>query len=203
MILKAPESIKQKSEKILTKYNINFNDDINVDLESCLEMKQLTHYISQLRYFTDDTLSTTLNDSERPNLKYRLKRCDYVIKEELFPAWEMRDKILEQCSVELEEYKQKLDVNHPDVQVSKSTLFSSIGSDNKKENLDPYKKRDMIKKTTSDYVDYNASKKWIEQQLGVEKILKERSVSILKNQCNEFADFQAFYYQARNQEDMK
>ena len=198
MILKAPESIKQKSEKIFTKHNVNFNNDINVDLESCLEMKQLTHCLSQLRYFTDDTLNTTLNDSEKPNSDYRLKRCDYVIKEELFPAWEMRDKILEQCRFELEEYKKKLDLNHPDVQPTKPTLFTGIGTDYKKENLDPYKKRDVIKKTTADYVDYNASKKWIEQQLGVEKILKERSVSILKGQCNEVIDFQAFYHQSRN-----
>lgn len=197
MILKAPESIRQKSEKIFTKDNVNFNNDINVDLENCLEMKQLTHYLSQMRYFTDDTLNTTLNDSEKPTSEHRLKRCAYVIKEELFPAWGIRDKILEQCSLELEGYKKKLDSKHPDVEPIKPTLLAGIGADYKRENLDPYKRRDLIKKTTADYVDYNASKKWIEQQLGVEQILKERSVSLLKGQCHEAVDFQAFYHQTR------
>lgn len=194
MIFKTPESIKQKSEMLLTKSNVNFNGDITADLESCLEMKQLTHCLSKLRYFTDDTLNTTLNDSEKPSLDYRLKRCDYVIQNELFPVWEMRDNILDQCRYELEEYKKKLDVNHPDVSTLKTPILLNIGNDNRMENLDPYMKRDLIKKTTADYDDYNASKKWVEQQLGVEKILKERSISILKTQCNEFIDFQALYY---------
>lgn len=189
MIFETPESMIEKSEMLMT--------EANVDLDSCLEMKQLTHFLSKLRYFTDDTLNTNLNDSEKPSLEYRLKRCDYVIKNDLFPVWEMRDNILKQCSYELEKYKKKLDISHPDVSTLKTPLIMNIGNDNRLENLDPYKKRDLIKKTTVAYGDYNASKKWLEQQLGVEKILKERSVSILRTQCNEFVDFQALYHKSR------
>ncbi|OBA28955.1 hypothetical protein HANVADRAFT_4731 [Hanseniaspora valbyensis NRRL Y-1626] len=184
MLLEIPAAIKQKSNKILTNSNINLNEDVEVNLQTCLEMKQLTHILKKLRHLSDDTLETNLNDSELPNLQYRLNQCKKVVSNELFPTWEIRDTILNQCKEELSNYKQRLDQSHNSNSANDKTMI--MDSNN---NLDPYSKRDLVKKTTSYYVDYNASTKWLEQQIGVENIIREKSVVTLKNNCNDNIEY--------------
>ncbi|XBW37929.1 hypothetical protein QEN19_003509 [Hanseniaspora menglaensis] len=178
MQLKIPDSVKEKSNRILTNSNINLNDDVEVNLNTCLEMKHLTHVLKKLRDLTDDKLETILNDSELPNLQFRLKQCRYATLNEIFPTWNFRDSLLSQCKKELDNYKKELDLTHS-AKLAKDN-FESYDSNN---NLDPYRKRDFIKKTTADYTRFNAASRWLDQQTGVEKIVKERSINLLKNKC--------------------
>lgn len=180
MILQIPSSIRQKSDDFLIDYGVTLKKDVEVNLQTCLEMKQLTHVLKQLRHLSDDTLDTNLNNSSLPEVQYRLKQCNNVVLNDLFPAWYTRDRILGECKSQLEGYKTHLDENKPTELVN-----SYVPETEAERNLDPYAKRDLIKKNTLSYADYNSASKWLEQQNGVEKIIKERSIGVLKNNCNE------------------
>ncbi|KAL6940289.1 hypothetical protein ACO0QE_004187 [Hanseniaspora vineae] len=160
--------------------------NLELTREHCVDMSLLTSYFRFLRHYSDDTLQSRLNDSEKPDISSKLRRCEnYTAK--LFENWEIRRNIITFCSKEAETLKKELDLTFEQDNAKAVTAAK----------IDSYALRDLQNEKNRYYANYNKITQWVRQQEGVESILQDRANDVLRNNCDEnrnyLTDFKLFY----------
>lgn len=160
------------------------NDRLTVTRERCVNPSLVDSFLSLLRHGTDDMIKQRMSTYERSNgaPRYSAAKCDKFLDKELYPNWLVRDQVLGFCEKEMNQLKQELSQEYGDE--SSTTKTPQLDS-----RIDPYAARDLLDERDMHFGKLARLQTWLDNHKEVESILRSNSDRVLKNICDENANY--------------
>lgn len=186
----ADETIEITAPEALLDSNLKFPKEVplvkhlTVTRERCVNPTLVDSFLRLLRYGSDDNIRQRLSayrsyEQEGP---YNERRCDKFLNSELYPNWHSRSRIIDYCTGQLGLMKTELDQKYG--QDPATFVKAEVNT-----RLDPYAARDRAQEQESRYTEYKRLSTWIENQERIESILRTNSSRVLRQNCDQNADY--------------
>ncbi|CAH6722746.1 mitochondrial intermembrane space cysteine motif-containing protein Mix23p [[Candida] jaroonii] len=130
---------------------------------NCVESSRIRGFLSISRLSTDDSINTHLDGISNDN-------CDKYFKQVMLPQWDMRGKVISFCG----DYAARLrkEIHEDKHEIPKFDL-----------RLDPYALKAHQQKIDEKFQKVEAIENWVTNEQSVERIIHERSVTVLNQKC--------------------
>lgn len=153
--------------------------EITMNRKRCIDSTLVDSFLTFLRHSSDDIIKQRLNNyiKKGSTNSEKIDSCNSFVRRELYPNWEVRNKVINFCEEQSKQLKSELD----------KTISSELNL-NKSEDinlrLDPYSGRDALEKQELRYNDWKRLDRWVQNNQMIESILQNTSDKILKQKCD-------------------
>lgn len=193
------DSIKIRTPEALLDPNLEFANsertiaEITLTRDRCINPSLVDSFLRLLRHGSDDIIRQRIYDyTKKSKSRGPLnEKCHQFVKNELYPNWEARTKIIDFCDQQAKQMKDMLDEEYG----------SETGNDLKPlvdARLDPYAARDRVKLLQSKYMQWRSVNQWVENNRTIESILQSTSERILKDKCDQNIEYLHDFFSQMN-----
>lgn len=182
IVITAPEVLLDSNLKFATDEPII--KQLTVTRERCINPTLVDSFLRLLRNGSDDIIRQKLSTYSRQetDAHIRSSKCDTFLNDELYPNWRARSQIISFCDTQSKQMKVELDKNY--MQNSSSDVKPDIDP-----RLDPYAARNRVEEQEASYREWRRLGTWIENNKQIESILRITSNRILKQNCDQNANY--------------
>lgn len=179
----APPQVSLDADTIFTERE-GSNNQLTVTRERCINPSLVDSFLSLLRHGTDDMIKQRMSTYDRANTdrRFSVGKCGQFLDKELYPSWLARDQVLTFCENEMNQMKSQLSQGSGDE--SSTTKSPQVDS-----RIDPYAARDQLEEREVHFGKLARLQTWLDNHKQVESILRSNSDRVLKNICDENANY--------------
>ncbi|GAV55256.1 hypothetical protein ZYGR_0AS05800 [Zygosaccharomyces rouxii] len=183
IIVTAPSQVSLDADTVFSQGD-RTNNQLTVTRERCINPSLVDSFLSLLRHGTDDMIKQRMSTYERANgaPRFSTAKCDQFLGKELYPNWLVRDQVLGFCENEMNQLKSQLLQDYGDE--SSTTKAPQLDS-----RIDPYAARDLLEERDMHFGKLARLQTWLDNHKQVESILRSNSDRVLKNICDENANY--------------
>ncbi|QLQ79065.1 hypothetical protein HG537_0B04130 [Torulaspora globosa] len=184
------KTIEVTAPEALLDANLSFPEEtplirhLTMTRERCVDPTLADSFLRLLRYGSDDSIKQRLGAYQKheENSPFKNKRCDSFLKNELYPNWQARNRIITFCEGQLEDMKVELDEKYS--RDSATSLKAEVDL-----RIDPYAVKDRLQEQENRYKELKRLKTWIENQTRIESILVGNSNRTLQQNCDQNVNY--------------
>ncbi|QLL31552.1 hypothetical protein HG536_0B04160 [Torulaspora globosa] len=184
------DSIEVTAPEALLDANLSFPEEtplirhLTMTRERCVDPTLADSFLRLLRYGSDDSIKQRLSAYQRheENSPFKNKRCGSFLRNELYPNWQARNRIITFCRNQLEDMKAELDEKYG--QHSATPLKAEVDL-----RIDPYAAKDRQHEQENRYKELKRLNTWIENQIKIESILLANSNRTLQQNCDQNVNY--------------
>lgn len=182
IVITAPEVLLDSNLKFATDEPII--KQLTVTRERCINPTLVDSFLRLLRNGSDDIIRQKLSTYSRQETDTHLlgSKCDKFINDELYPSWLARSQIISFCDAQSNQMKSELDEKY--TRNSTSNVKPEIDL-----RLDPYAAKNRLEEQEASYREWKRLGTWIENNKQIESILRVTSNRILKQNCDQNANY--------------
>lgn len=131
---------------------------------NCESSSRIRAFLRLSRIATDDTIRQHLN--ETPSSK-----CDEYFNRKIAPQWRARSEVITFCSNYAKEIREK-------VETQRSEVHNDVDL-----RIDPYALKNEMERLEQQTSKCTSIENWIQNESGVETIVREQTASVLNDKC--------------------
>lgn len=179
----APSQLSLDADTVFSRGD-RTNNRLTVTRERCINPSLVDSFLSLLRHGTDDVIKQRMSTYERANgaPRFSAGKCDQFLSNELYPNWLVRDEVLGFCENEMNQLKSQLLQEYGGG--SPTNKVPQLDS-----RIDPYAARDLLEEREMHFGKVARLQTWLDNHKQVESILRSNSDRVLKNICDENANY--------------
>ncbi|CAH2351697.1 hypothetical protein CLIB1423_04S03928 [[Candida] railenensis] len=149
--------------------------------ENCQSPARIKSFLRLSRFATDDTIREHINGDSN--------HCDHYFQTKIVPQWNLRSKLIQYCS----DYAIEL---HQTTQLDK--IHVELDPSNLDVRLDPYAVKSYNDKFEDRFAQSNGIRNWTQNELTVESIVRDQTVSVLNDKCS-YKDWMGQFKEAQRE----
>lgn len=149
-------------------------------LENCTSSSRIRAFLRLSRIATDDTIRQHLNEIKPGS-------CNSYFRTKIAPQWKARQELIQYCESRGAELRHETDQQGSSAQKPDFDLT-----------LDPYALKEYQRKLESQYSVCQTIENWVENEKGVESIIREQTSNVLNDKCY-FNDWMAEFKRLNSQ----
>lgn len=134
-------------------------------LESCQSSSRIRAFLRLSRIATDDSIRQHLNEIHP-------KSCETYFATKIVAQWKARQELIQYCSSQAKQLRDHTDSQESSAQNPDFDL-----------RLDPYAFKEYQQKLNSQYTMCQTIENWVENEKGVESIIREQTAKVLNDKC--------------------
>ncbi|SMN21315.1 similar to Saccharomyces cerevisiae YBL107C MIX23 Putative protein of unknown function [Maudiozyma saulgeensis] len=177
------QSITVRAPKVFLESNLNFPNvdtsvtEVTVTRARCIDPSLLDSFLRTMRHGSDDIIKQKINNvtEKGSTLRSKSEKCGDFVRNELYPNWKERSKVIFYCQYQATLMKEELDVKSNEM-VSDGPQVAT--------RIDPYAERDWKKEQESRFKQWRNVCGWVQNNLQIESILRTTSEEILNQRCD-------------------
>lgn len=132
--------------------------------ENCESSSRIRAFLRLSRIATDDTIRQHLNETP-------INKCDEYFNRKIAPQWRARSEVISFCS----EYAKGI---RETIETHKSEAHKNVDL-----RIDPYALKNEIERLDQQTTKCTTIENWIQNESGVEKIIREQTASVFNDKC--------------------
>lgn len=184
------DQITVRAPQVFLDSNLNFPNrdktvtEVTVTRSRCIDPTLIDSFLRTMRHGSDDIIKQKINNATKEGsmLRSRSEKCDDFVKNELYPNWRERGRVISFCQNQALFMKHELDEQ-----------YASVGIESERPKIDPridpYAERDRITEKESRYSQWRSLNRWVDNNIEIESILRTTSDKILKQNCNQNEEY--------------
>lgn len=185
------ERIIVATPDVLLESNLDFKTDeplikeLVVTKDRCINPSLVDSFLRLLRNGSDDIIrqklsSYPMNQPDHVTRISKEKSCNEYLVNELYPNWKTRTQIISFCDRQSKKLKKDLDQNEGDTTVAAPEIDPR---------LDPYGAKKILYDREAHYKEWKRLNTWVENNKEIESILRVTSAEILRQNCDQNAEY--------------
>ncbi|AET39676.1 Mix23p Ecym_4654 [Eremothecium cymbalariae DBVPG len=176
---KVPTGILNSNNNILTATQ----NELVLNRKGCMNPTYVDSFLGILRRTTDNNINQKTNKILNDDSQDIKPRCDQFIREELYPSWAVRNRIIDFCAAEAGLLKEKLitEYAHLNAEIEPAPIVDA--------RIDPYAPMDLDNREKIFFHDVMRLEEWVRNQRQIEQIVKLTTLRTLGKVCGNNIDY--------------